>query len=95
MKPLIVQVWPMGVSGAVSRIPITVRVVPAPSNGEEVGGEQQPPQQQQQQQGEAEEAGPQQQQQQHNSQSHGEEEEAQRGTVLLGLLHRSSPTTDY
>lgn len=65
----------MGVTGAVSRIPITVRVVPAPSSGEEVDGEQPSPQQQ----GEAEEAGPQHQQQQQNSQSHGEEEEGQRG----------------
>lgn len=74
----------MGVTGAVSRIPITVRVVPAPSNGEEVGGEQLPSQQQ-----EAEEAGRQQQQQQQNSQSHGEEEEAQRGNppIRKQLIH--------
>lgn len=62
----------MGVSGAVSRIPITVRVVAAPSNGEEVDGEQQ--------QVEAEEAAPPQQQ---SSQCHGEEEETQRGKAPI------------
>lgn len=62
----------MGVSGAVSRIPITVRVVAAPSNGEEGDGEQQ--------QLEAEEAALPQQQ---SSQCHGEEEETRRGKAPI------------
>lgn len=47
--PLALKVWPMGVASAVSRLPITVKVVPVSSNEEEEGREQR-----QQQQGEAE-----------------------------------------
>ncbi|XP_071767250.2 zinc finger protein 341 [Centroberyx gerrardi] len=60
------KVWPLGVASTVSRLPITVKVVPVLSNEEEGGGEQQQP-------GEQEEEGPQQQ----NSQSQTEEEAAQ------------------
>lgn len=70
----------MGVTSTVSRIPITVKVLPVPSNGEEGGGEQQP-QQPPQQQGEAEEAESQQQQQ--NSQTQGDEEAAHTGNGKL------------
>lgn len=62
----------MGVTSTVSRLPITVKVVPVSSNEEEGGGEQQ------QQQGELEEEGSQQQ----NSQTQGEEA-AQTGNVCL------------
>lgn len=47
---LALKVWPMGVASTVSRLPITVKVVPVSSNEEEEGREQQ----QQQQQGEVE-----------------------------------------
>lgn len=64
----------MGVASTVSRLPITVKVVPMPSNEEEGGGEQQ-----QQQQGEVEEEGS----QQPNIQTQAEEEAAaQTGNVL-------------
>lgn len=69
----------MGVTSTVSRIPITVKVLPVPSSGEEGGGEQQP-QQPPQQQGEAEEAESQQQQ---NSQTQGDEEAAHTGNAKL------------
>ncbi|XP_018530814.1 zinc finger protein 341 isoform X2 [Lates calcarifer] len=62
------KVWPMGVASTVSRLPVTVKVVPVSSNEEEGGREQQ-----QQQQGEHEEEGPQQQ----TSQTQAEEEVAQ------------------
>lgn len=45
---LALKVWPMGVASTVSRLPITVKVVPMSSNEEEEGREQQ------RQQGEAE-----------------------------------------
>lgn len=35
------KVWPMGVASTVSRLPITVKVVPVSSNEEEEGREQQ------------------------------------------------------
>lgn len=60
------KVWPMGVASTVSRLPITVKVVPMSSNEEEGGGEQQ------QQQGEVEEEGS----QQPNIQTQAEEEAA-------------------
>lgn len=66
----------MGVASTVSRLPITVKVVPVSSNEEEGNGEQQ---QQQQQQGEPEEAGS----QQPNSQTQAEEEAAQTGNMCL------------
>ena len=67
----------MGVASTVARLPITVKVVPMPSNEEEGGGEQQ--QQQQQQQGEVEEEGS----QQPTIQTQAEEEAAaQTGNVL-------------
>ncbi|XP_037336845.2 zinc finger protein 341 isoform X1 [Pungitius pungitius] len=44
------KVWPMGAASTVSRLPITVKVIPVSSTEEEGGGEQQ---QQHQQQGEA------------------------------------------
>lgn len=59
------KVWPMGVASTVSRLPITVKVVPMSSNEEEGGGEQQ-------QQGEVEEEGS----QQPNIQTQAEEEAA-------------------
>lgn len=62
----------MGVASTVSRLPITVKVVPVSSNAEEGGREQQ-------QQGEPEEEGPQQQ----NSQTQAEEEAAQTGNICL------------
>uniref|UniRef100_A0A8D3C718 C2H2-type domain-containing protein n=1 Tax=Scophthalmus maximus TaxID=52904 RepID=A0A8D3C718_SCOMX len=52
------KVWPLGVASSVSRLPVTVKVVPVLSSEEEGGGEQQ----QQQQQDELEEDGPQHQQ---------------------------------
>lgn len=61
----------MGVASTVSRLPITVKVVPLTSNEEEGGGEQQ------QQQGEQEEEGPQQQ----TSGTRADEEAAHRGDV--------------
>lgn len=67
------KVWPMGVASTVSRLPITVKVMPLSSNEEEGGGEQQ------QQQGEQEEEGPQQQ----SSQTQAEEDAAQTGNVCL------------
>lgn len=67
----------MGVTSTVSRIPITVKVLPVPSNGDEGGGEQQP-QQPPQQQGDAEEAESQQQQ---DSQTQGDEEAAHTGNA--------------
>ncbi|GLD72754.1 zinc finger protein 341 isoform X1 [Lates japonicus] len=60
------KVWPMGVASTVSRLPVTVKVVPVSSNEEDGGREQQ-------QQGEHEEEGPQQQ----TSQTQAEEEVAQ------------------
>ncbi|XP_051915715.1 zinc finger protein 341 isoform X1 [Hippocampus zosterae] len=49
------KVWPMGVASTVSRLPLTVKVVPVSPNEEEAGGDQQ----QQQQQCDQEEADPQ------------------------------------
>lgn len=66
------KVWPMGAANTVSRLPITVKVVPVSSNEEEGGREQQ-----QQQQGEPEEEGSQQQ----SNQSQGEEEAVQTGII--------------
>lgn len=71
----------MGVTSTVSRIPITVKVLPVPSNGEDGGEEQQQQQPQQQPQGEAEEAESQQQQQ--NSQTQGDEEAVHTGNAKL------------
>lgn len=62
----------MGVTSTVSRLPITVKVVPVSSNEEEGGGEQQ-------QRGEPEEERSQQQ----NSQTQGGEEAAQTGDICL------------
>ncbi|KAM3618582.1 uncharacterized protein V6R79_021960 [Siganus canaliculatus] len=59
------KVWPMGVASTVSRLPITVKVVPVVANEEEGSGDQQLP-------GEAEEDGSQQQ----SSQTQAEEEAA-------------------
>lgn len=68
----VLKVWPMGVASTVSRLPVTVKVVPVSANEEEGGGTQQ-----QQQQGEQEqEEGPQQQQ---TSQTQAEEAAAQTG----------------
>lgn len=67
----------MGVASTVSRLPITVKVVPMSSNEEEGGGEQQ--------QGEADEEGS----QQHNSQTQAEEEAAQTGEICLILCAKS------
>ncbi|CAJ1055295.1 zinc finger protein 341 [Xyrichtys novacula] len=64
------KVWPMGVASTVSRLPITVKVVPVSSNEEEGVRKQQ---EQQQQQGEPEEEGSQQQ----SGQRREEEEAAQ------------------
>ncbi|XP_029012323.1 zinc finger protein 341 isoform X2 [Betta splendens] len=61
------KVWPMGAASTVSRLPVTVKVVPLSSNEEESGGEQQ------QQQGEQEEEVPQQQ----RSQTQTEDEASQ------------------
>ncbi|XP_026223069.1 zinc finger protein 341 isoform X2 [Anabas testudineus] len=72
------KVWPMGVASTVSRLPITVKVVPLTSNEEEGGGEQQ------QQPGEQEEEGPPQQ----TSQTQAEEEAAQ--TEVPGDLEESA-----
>lgn len=74
----IIKVWPMGVASTVSRLPVTVKVVPVSSNEEEGGREQQ-----QQQQGEHEEEGPQQQ----TSQTQAEEEVAQSGNVCEIMHH--------
>lgn len=68
------KVWPMGVTSTVSRLPITVKVVPVSSNEEQGGGEQQ-------QRGELEEERSQQQ----NSQTQGDEAAAQTGDT--GLIH--------
>ena len=75
------KVWPMNVASTVSRLPVTVKMVPVSSSEEEGGGEQQ-------QQGEREEEGP----QQHSSQqTHAEQESAQTGdkntwkSLSLGL----------
>ncbi|XP_041801725.1 zinc finger protein 341 isoform X2 [Chelmon rostratus] len=73
------KVWPMGVASTVSRLPITVKVIPVSSNEEEGGGEQQ-----QQQQGEPEEEVSQQQ----SSQTQAEEEAAQ--TEAPGELEESA-----
>lgn len=63
----------MGAASTVSRLPVTVKVVPLSSNEEESGGEQQ------QQQGEQEEDVPQQQ----SSQTHTEDEASQTGRVFV------------
>ncbi|XP_034447620.1 zinc finger protein 341 isoform X2 [Hippoglossus hippoglossus] len=60
------KVWPMGVASTVSRLPVTVKVVPVSSSEQERGGEQQ--------RGEQEEEGP---QQQTPCQTQAEEEAAQ------------------
>lgn len=63
----------MGVASTVSRLPITVKVVPVSSHEEEGGGEQPPPQE------EPEEEGSQQQ----DSQTQDEEEAAQTGNICF------------
>ncbi|XP_028439007.1 zinc finger protein 341, partial [Perca flavescens] len=77
------KVWPMGVASTVSRLPITVKVVPVSSNEGEGGGEQQ----QQRQQGEPEEEGSQQQ----NCQTQTEEGVQ---TEAPGELEESAPEAD-
>ncbi|XP_038579477.1 zinc finger protein 341 [Micropterus salmoides] len=71
------KVWPMGVASTVSRLPITVKVVPVSSNDDEGGREQEQP-------GEPEEEGAQQQ----NNQTQAEEETDQ--TEALGELEESA-----
>nr|XP_046253044.1 zinc finger protein 341 isoform X2 [Scatophagus argus] len=68
------KVWPMSVASTVSRLPITVKVVPVSTSEEDGANEQQ--QQQQQQQGEPEEEGSQQQ----NTQTQAEGDAAQTET---------------
>ncbi|KAM4563019.1 zinc finger protein 341 isoform 1-T1 [Odontesthes bonariensis] len=68
------KVWPMNVASTVSRLPITVKVVPVSSSEEEGGGEQQ-------QQGERDEEGP----QQHSSQQTHLEQESARTETPEGL----------
>ncbi|XP_040901794.1 zinc finger protein 341 isoform X2 [Toxotes jaculatrix] len=75
------KVWPMGVASTVSRLPVTVKVVPVSANEEEGGGEQQ---QQHHHQGEQEEEGPEQQ----TVQTQAEEEAAQ--TEASGDLEESA-----
>lgn len=75
----------MGVASTVSRLPITVKVVPLTSNEEEGGGEQQ------QQQGEQEEEGPQQQ----TSETQAEEEAAQTGNVCYKLYTIDTDKCSY
>lgn len=72
------KVWPMGVTSTVSRLPITVKVVPVASSEEEGHREQQ-------QQGEPEEERSQQQ----SCQTQGEEEAARTGDVCVytTLIH--------
>lgn len=64
---LALKVWPMGMASTVSRLPITVKVVPMSSNEEQEGREQQ-------QQGEAEGES-----QQQNAQTQRENETAHTG----------------
>ncbi|KAG7281595.1 hypothetical protein CRUP_010070 [Coryphaenoides rupestris] len=69
------KVWPLGMESSVFRLPITVKVVPVPTNEETEGGEKQ----QQQQEQEEEVSG------QQNSQSQIErEDEEQSRTELIG-----------
>lgn len=75
----------MGVTSTVSRLPITVKVVPVSSNEEQGGGEQQ-------QQGELEEERSQQQ----NSQTQGDEAAAQTGDMcLIRLTDASEYSTNF
>lgn len=67
---LVLKVWPMGVASTVSRLPITVKVVPMSSNEEKGGREQQ-------QQGEVEGGS-----QQQSSQMQREEESVRTGNNI-------------
>ncbi|XP_060913607.1 zinc finger protein 341 isoform X1 [Labrus mixtus] len=77
------KVWPMGVASTVSRLPITVKVVPVSSNEEEGGGDHHHHHQQHQSESEEMEAS-----QQQNIQTQADEEAAQ--TEAPGELEESA-----
>ncbi|KAK0144229.1 Zinc finger protein 341 [Merluccius polli] len=78
------KVWPLGMDSSVSRLPITVKVVPVSTNEEEEGREKQ------QQQQEEEESG----QQNSQSQMEGEEEEEQSRTEPIGQRSEVTAISD-
>lgn len=72
----VLKVWPMGVASTVSRLPVTVKMVPVSANEEEDGGGGGGGTQHQQQGEQEQEEGPQQQQ---TNQTQAEEAAAQTG----------------